>query len=95
MEEESNPFIRKLLQQDSSNLDRMQVQMVAAREFLIIIRLKKEDEKVNHDRVSDIFHYLSRIENKNRMNSSNGLVKGMKLLVINRSLLRYFHITLL
>lgn len=55
MEEESNPVIRKLLQQDSSNLDRMQVQMATAREFLIIIRLKNEKE-------SDIFSYLSRIE---------------------------------
>lgn len=55
MDEESNPVIRKLLQQDSSNLDRMQVQMATAREFLIIIRLKNEKE-------SDIFSYLSRIE---------------------------------
>jgi len=55
MEEESNPVIRKLLQQDSSNLDRMQVQMATAREFLIIIRLKNEKE-------ADISPYLSRIE---------------------------------
>ncbi len=55
IEEESNPIIRKLLQQDSSNLDRMQVQMATAREFLIIIRLKNEKE-------ADIFPYLSRIE---------------------------------
>ena len=52
---EQNPVIRKLLQQDSSNLDRMQVQMATAREFLIIIRLKNEKE-------SDVFPYLSRIE---------------------------------
>ncbi|HEX3028266.1 MAG TPA: hypothetical protein VHT34_02930 [Clostridia bacterium] len=55
MEEESNPVIRKLLEQDSSNLDRMQVQMATAREFLIIIRLKREKE-------GDVFPYLSRIE---------------------------------
>lgn len=55
MEEEQNPMIRKLLQQDSTNLDRMQVQMATSREFLIIIRLKNEKE-------SDIFSYLSRIE---------------------------------
>lgn len=41
--------------QDSTNLDRMQVQMATAREFLIIIRLKNEKE-------SDVFPYLSRIE---------------------------------
>ncbi len=55
IEEESNPVIRKLLQQDSSNLDRMQIQMATAREFLIIIRLKNEKE-------TDILPYLSRIE---------------------------------
>ncbi len=55
MDEESNPIIRKLLLQDSQNLDRMQVQMATAREFLIIIRLRNEKE-------SDVFSYLSRIE---------------------------------
>ena len=55
MEEESNPIIRKLLLQDSQSLDRMQVQMATAREFLIIIRLKNEKE-------SDVFSDLSRIE---------------------------------
>jgi hypothetical protein len=55
MGEEENPMIRKLLIQDSTNLDRMQVQMATAREFLIIIRLKNEKE-------SDVFLYLSRIE---------------------------------
>ena len=55
MDTEQNPVIRKLLQQDSTNLDRMQVQMATAREFLIIIRLKNEKE-------SDVLPYLSRIE---------------------------------
>lgn len=55
MEEESNTVIQKLLKQDSTNLDRMQVQMATAREFLIIIRLKNEKE-------SDVLPYLSRIE---------------------------------
>lgn len=55
MEEEPNPIIRNLLQKDSQNLDRMQVQMATAREFLIIIRLRNEKE-------SDVFPYLSRIE---------------------------------
>lgn len=52
---EQNPVIRKLLQQDMMGLDRMQVQMATAREFLIIIRLRNEKE-------SDIQPYLSRIE---------------------------------
>jgi hypothetical protein len=62
MDEESNPVIRKLLQMDSTNLDRMQVQMATAREFLIIIRLNRDDEKGLKDKTSDVFPYLSRIE---------------------------------
>lgn len=55
MDAEQNPAVRKLLSQDMTALDRMQVQMATAREFLIIIRLKKEKE-------SDVQPYLSRIE---------------------------------
>lgn len=55
MEEEENPVIRNLLQKDSQSLDRMQVQMATAREFLIIIRLKNEKD-------SEVFPYLLRIE---------------------------------
>jgi hypothetical protein len=55
MDAEQNPIIRKLLAQDQTALDRMQVQMATAREFLIIIRLKNEKE-------SDVQPYLSRIE---------------------------------
>lgn len=55
MESEQNPAIRKLLQQDQMALDRMQVQMATAREFLIIIRLRDEKE-------SEVQPYLSRIE---------------------------------
>lgn len=55
MDTEQNPGIRKLLQQDAAALDRMQVQMATAREFLIIIRLRKEKE-------SEVQPYLSRIE---------------------------------
>lgn len=62
MEEESNPVIRKLLQMDSTNLDRMQVQMATAREFLIIIRLNSGGENGQNDKLSDVFPYLSRIE---------------------------------
>ena len=62
MEEESNPVIRKLLQMDSTNLDRMQVQMATAREFLIIIRLNRGYEKGQKDNTSDVSPYLSRIE---------------------------------
>ncbi|QRV20475.1 hypothetical protein [Lacrimispora saccharolytica] len=62
MDAEPNPVIRKLLQMDSTNLDRMQVQMATAREFLIIIRLNKGEVKEQKDKASDVFPYLSRIE---------------------------------
>ena len=55
MEQEENPVIRRLLEQDQTHLDRIQVQMATAREFLIMLRLKDVKE-------SDIFPYLSRIE---------------------------------
>lgn len=55
MDTEQNPVIRKMLAQDMTALDRMQVQMATAREFLIIIRLRGEKEK-------DVGPYLSRIE---------------------------------
>jgi len=62
MDAELNPVIRKLLQMDSTNLDRMQVQMATAREFLIIIRLNKGEGKEQKEKSSDMFPYLSRIE---------------------------------
>ena len=53
--EEENPVGRKLLEKDKIHLDRIQVQMATAHEFLLIIRLKDKKEP-------DIFPYLSRIE---------------------------------
>ena len=55
VEQEDNPAVRKLLEADLTFLDRIQVQMATAREFLIIIRLRDEKE-------SEVFHYLNRIE---------------------------------
>lgn len=55
MELENNPAVRRLLEQDLVHLDRIQVQMATAREFLVIIRLHNEKE-------SEVFPYLSRIE---------------------------------
>ena len=54
-EEERNPVIRQLLERDQIFLDRIQVQMATAREFLILIRLRNEEGK-------DVFSYLDRIE---------------------------------
>jgi hypothetical protein len=55
LEQENIPAIRKLLEQDLSHLDRIQVQMATARDFLIIIRLRMR-------RNQKCFSYLSRIE---------------------------------
>lgn len=55
MEQEDNPIVRKLLEKDQNHLDRIQVQMATAREFLIIVRLRGEKE-------SEVLPYLSRIE---------------------------------
>ena len=54
-EEERNPVIRQLLERDQIFLDRIQVQMATAREFLILIRLRNQRGK-------DVFSYLDRIE---------------------------------
>lgn len=55
MEYESNHAVRRLLEQDLSHLDRIQVQMATAREFLVVIRLKGEKE-------AEVLPYLNRIE---------------------------------
>ena len=55
VEEEHNPVIRQLLGRDQIFLDRIQVQMATAREFLILIRLRNQKGK-------DVFSYLDRIE---------------------------------
>jgi len=44
IEREDNPAIRRLLEDDLVFLDRIQVQMATAREFLLIIRLRDEKE---------------------------------------------------
>ena len=54
-EEERNPVIRRLLEQDQVFLDRIQIQMATAREFLILIRLREDKGK-------EIFSFLDRIE---------------------------------
>ena len=54
-EKERNPVIRQLLERDQIFLDRIQVQMATAREFLILIRLRNQKGK-------DVFSYLDRIE---------------------------------
>lgn len=55
LEQENLPAVRQLLDQDLSQLDRMQVQMATSREFLVVIRLRNEKQ-------SEVFSYLNRIE---------------------------------
>lgn len=55
MEAEELPALRRLLEQDSGHLDRIQALMASAREFYIIVRLRNEKE-------SEVLPYLSRIE---------------------------------
>lgn len=55
MQAEELLAVRRLLEQDAVSLDRLQIQMATAREFLIIVRLKNEKE-------AELFPYLSRIE---------------------------------
>ena len=53
--QEELPAVRKPLEQDGKHLDRIQVLMASSREFYIVIRLRDERE-------SEVFSYLSRIE---------------------------------
>ncbi len=55
MEQENNLAVRRLLEHDQIHLDRIQVQMATAREFLVVIRLRNEKE-------NEALSYLSRIE---------------------------------
>lgn len=52
LSQEELPAVRRLLEQDSKHLDRIQVLMASSREFYIIIRLRGEQE-------SDVFSYVA------------------------------------
>lgn len=45
LQQETNPEIRRLLEQDRQHLDEMQVEMKLAREFYLVVRLKNENAK--------------------------------------------------
>ena len=61
MQEESNPAIKRLLEQDRAFLDEKQVQMTLAREFYLAVRLKNE-------KPDTAYTLLSTIETKFRDN---------------------------
>lgn len=79
--QEQNMIVRKLLEKDRAFLDQIQVQMATAREFLIIIRLKGEQEKA-------VFPYLSRIEKS--LKEQGFIVKRADKEDIKRILAVYF-----
>lgn len=81
IEQEDNPTIRKLLEADLTHLDRIQVQMATAREFLIIIRLRNEKQ-------SEAFPYLNRIEKTLREQGFSVMLAGSE--DIKRILAVYF-----
>ena len=81
IQEEENPAVRKLLEQDQKHLDQIQVQMATAREFLILIRIQEEKQ-------ADIFPYLSRIERS--LKEQNFSVKRADKEDIKRILAVYF-----
>jgi hypothetical protein len=81
MEREDNQAVRSLLEQDLTHLDRIQVTMATAREFLIIIRLKDEKE-------SEVFPYLARIERS--LKDQGFTVKRADEIAIKRILGVYF-----
>lgn len=69
---EDLPAIRKLLEQDSAHLDRIQVLMASSREFYILVRLQGKKE-------SDVFSYLSRIERASRITVSPSVVPPSRI----------------
>ena len=52
---ESNPAVRRLLEQDIQYLDHIQAQTATAREFLLVVRLRNLKDK-------EIYSHLNRIE---------------------------------
>lgn len=55
LKSEPNPDVRNLLEMDLNHLDRIQVQMATAREFLVVLRLRNTKQ-------TEVFPFLNRIE---------------------------------
>lgn len=54
LQQETNPEIRRLLEQDRQHLDEMQVEMKLAREFYLVVRLKNEKRETVYSLLSTI-----------------------------------------
>ena len=59
MQEETNPQVRSLLEQDMTFLDKKQVEMATARQFLFTIRLKNRKEKLVFETANEIERKIS------------------------------------
>ena len=55
LEQETEPAVRRLLEQDARHLDRIQVSMASARQFFLVLRLRGYSD-------TDILPYLARVE---------------------------------
>ena len=58
LQQETNPEIRRLLEQDRQHLDEMQVEMKLAREFYLVVRLKDEKRETVYSLLSTIVESL-------------------------------------
>ena len=60
LQQETNPEIRHLLEQDRQHLDEMQVEMKLAREFYLVVRLKNEKRETVYSLLSTIEESLNK-----------------------------------
>ena len=81
LEQETEPAVRRLLEQDAQHLDRIQVSMASARQFFLVLRLRGHSD-------TDILPYLSRVEKSIRDCSFR--VKRADERMIKRVLALYF-----
>ena len=54
LEQEQNPAVRRLLEQDAAFLDEIQLELSSARQFLFVVRFRKEKEE-------QVFSQLGRV----------------------------------
>ena len=81
LQQETNPEIRRLLEQDRQHLDEMQVEMKLAREFYLVVRLKNEKRET-------VYSLLSTIEES--LHKSGLPVRGAGREDLKRILALYF-----
>ena len=81
LERETEPAVRRLLEQDAQHLDRIQVSMASARQFFLVLRLRGHSD-------TDILPYLSRVEKSIR--DCGFRVKRADERMIKRVLALYF-----